>query len=55
MCCRDGITHAVTMTPRGIVVARPTVDLEDEPITEHEVDPADARDFDLRQQPQAQR
>ncbi len=35
-------------------MARPTVDLEDEPITEHEVDPADAGDLDLRPQPQTQ-
>ncbi len=50
--CRDRITDEVMMTPRGILVVGPTVDLEDEPITEHEVDPADARDLDLRPEPE---
>ena len=51
---RHDITHPVTVTALAVVMPLSPVDLEDDPISEHEVDTSDARNLDLGSQPQPQ-
>src|SRR5690349_3714011 len=44
---RDGIAQSITVSAIGAVMTHPTIDLEDESISEHEVDPPDTGDLDL--------
>ena len=51
---RDGVAHEILVPHRHAIVVQPPVDLEDEPIAEHEVDPADAGDLDLTRERDAE-
>lgn len=51
---RDGIAQSITVSAIGAVMTHPTIDLEDESISEHEVDPPDTGDLDLGSEPQSE-